>query len=97
MPKAKQKQPATPVEVIGKSKPKLTPVEPVSKQQILITLLTRPQGATLEELIEATGWQRHSVRGTLSGVLKKRLGLPVADPIRGGPEFEGLVDNCLRN
>ena len=53
------------------------PTAPISKQSILITLLKRPKGASLEELMEATGWQRHSVHGTLSGVLKKRLGLPV--------------------
>jgi hypothetical protein len=77
---AKQKQVAAPVEIIiGKSKPKtVQPSAPVaSKQQTLIVLLKRAKGATIEELMEATGWQRHSVHGTLSGVLRKRLGLPV--------------------
>jgi hypothetical protein len=82
MSKTKEKQPAAPVEIIiGKSKPKtkalVSAVPAASKQQILISLLKRPKGASLEELMEATGWQRHSVHGTLSGVLKKRLGLPV--------------------
>lgn len=80
MSKAKQKQTAAPVEVnVRKSKPKVVqPTVPaVSKQQILITLMKRPKGASLEELMEATGWQRHSVHGTLSGVLKKRLGLSI--------------------
>lgn len=69
-----------PVEIIiGKSKPKVPqPTAPASsKQQILISLLKRPKGAAIEELMEATGWQRHSVHGTMSGVLKKRLGLPL--------------------
>lgn len=71
---------AAPVEIIiGKSKPKMPqPTAPAaSKQQILISLLKRPKGAAIEELMEATGWQRHSVHGTMSGVLKKRLGLPL--------------------
>jgi len=48
-----------------------------SKQSKIITLLERPEGATIEELISATGWQKHSVRGVISGALKKKLGLPV--------------------
>jgi len=50
---------------------------PKSKQAKLIALLKRPGGATLDALTEATGWQRHSVRGVISGALKKRLGLTI--------------------
>ena len=49
-----------------------------SKQDRLIGLLRRPNGATIDELSKATGWQAHSVRGAISGILKKRLGLTVA-------------------
>jgi len=49
-----------------------------SKQDLIIKLLRRPQGATIDELAKATVWQVHSVRGAISGVLKKRLGLAVA-------------------
>jgi hypothetical protein len=45
-----------------------------TKQDIIIQLLKRSEGATLEQMVEATCWQKHTVRGTLSGVLKKRLG-----------------------
>lgn len=41
----------------------------------LTALLMRPQGATVAEMIEASGWQAHSVRGTMSGLLKSKLGL----------------------
>ena len=48
-----------------------------TKQATLIDLLSRSKGATLVELVNATGWQRHSVRGAISGTLKKKLGLAV--------------------
>jgi len=43
----------------------------------MITLLERPCGATIDEMAKVTGWQRHSVRGMMSGVLQKRLGLSI--------------------
>ena len=48
-----------------------------TKQQICIDLLRRPNGASIEELQEVTGWQPHSVRGFLAGAVKKKLGLAV--------------------
>ena len=49
-----------------------------TKQTLLIDLLRRDQGATIDEAVAATGWQPHSVRGAISGSLKKKLGLAVA-------------------
>ena len=56
---------------------KPSPQVVTSKLEVMITLLRRPKGATLLELMEATGWQRHSVHGTLSGTIKKKRGLPL--------------------
>ena len=50
---------------------------PDSKQALLVDLLRRKEGATLTEAVKATGWQPHSLRGAISGTLKKKLGLAV--------------------
>jgi hypothetical protein len=49
-----------------------------SKQDEVIAMLRRPEGATVDEVVGATGWQRHTVRGVFSGTLKKKLGLILA-------------------
>jgi hypothetical protein len=48
-----------------------------SKQARIIGLLHRPEGATIDEMASAMGWQRHTVRGLISGALKKKLGLDI--------------------
>lgn len=48
-----------------------------TKTAIVIKLLRRKNGATVADLQKATGWQAHSVRGFLSGTLKKRMRLAV--------------------
>jgi hypothetical protein len=48
-----------------------------TKKDQLLALLRRPQGATIEQAAKTLAWQPHSVRGMISGVLKKRLGLTV--------------------
>ena len=49
-----------------------------SKQDEVIAMLRRPEGATVDEVASTTGWQRHTVRGVFSGTLKKKLGLTIA-------------------
>ena len=49
-----------------------------SKQDEVIAMLRRPEGATVDEVANATGWQRHTVRGVFSGTLKQKLGLTIA-------------------
>ncbi|GHC33257.1 hypothetical protein GCM10007291_37820 [Gemmobacter nanjingensis] len=48
-----------------------------TKQATLIAMLRAPDGATIEEITAATGWQSHTVRGAMAGALKKKLGLEV--------------------
>jgi len=49
-----------------------------SKQEAVIAMLQRHEGATVDEVASSTGWQRHTVRGLFSGTLKKKLGLTLA-------------------
>ena len=48
-----------------------------SKKAIVLEMLKRPDGATLKDIMAATSWQAHSVRGFISGSLTKKMGLNV--------------------
>lgn len=54
-----------------------TPTQRANSKQSVILDLLQGAGATLEQMMQATGWQAHSVRGMLSGVIRKRLGFEV--------------------
>ena len=74
-PKAKASGPKTPAKPDGKTK---------TKKQACIDMLKRPKGASLAELQKATGWQPHSVRGFLSGTVKKLDGVMLVTEIDDG-------------
>jgi hypothetical protein len=63
-------------EAAGEPSAKPTP-RSGTKQAMMIDLLRRPGGATVEQIAAATGWQHHTIRGAISGALKKKLGLTV--------------------
>ena len=71
-----------PKAVIEKLKPQGIPTPPPvlktpNKQSRLIALLQEPKGADIKMLTQATDWQAHSIRGFISGILRKKLGLNV--------------------
>lgn len=73
-----------------KAKPKSVPrvvkkaSRPNTKLHVILGLLSRETGSTVKELAEATNWQEHSVRGFMSGTLKKKLGFAVSSEILNG-------------
>jgi hypothetical protein len=58
--------------------------EPESKQDRVVALLQRPEGATLEALVRETQWQKHSLRGFLAGTVRKKMKLPLLSEKIGG-------------
>jgi hypothetical protein len=65
-----------------------------STQQVLVDLLSRAEGATIAQIVTATDWQAHSVRGVISGVLKKKLGLHiVSEKSKGGERIYRVAED----
>ena len=75
--KAKPHEGAEPTVTEGPAASKPVAIRAGTRQAQIIALLHRPEGASIAEIIEVTGWLAHSVRGLISGGLKKKLGLPV--------------------
>ena len=63
-----------------------------TKQAQVIAMLRRPDGATIAEIVEATGWQQHTVRGTIAGALKKKLGLDITSTKTGDSDRVYRID-----
>jgi len=60
-----------------KNAPKPVAIRAGTKQAAIIALPQRPEGATISEIVAATGWQSYSARGVISGALKKKMGLAI--------------------
>jgi len=75
--KAQSGKKATSLKKAPKGQKKATGARDGSKTAKVLDLLKRPGGVAAKELMKATGWQPHSVRGFLSGTIRKRMGLAV--------------------
>ena len=62
------------------------------KISTLLALMHRPGGASIADLMKAAGWQAHSVRGAISGAIKKKLGLSVVSERVDGVRLYRIVD-----
>lgn len=62
-----------------------------SKQARVIELLRSPKGTTIDAMMKATGWQQHSVRGFLAGVVRKRLKLKLGSELVDGKRTYRVV------
>ena len=64
---------------------------PGSKQSRMIAMLQSPSGATIAAIMKATGWQPHSVRGFLAGVVRKRFKLKLSSKKVDGQRIYGIT------
>ena len=66
-----------------------------SKQDHLVSMLRSPTGATIATMMKASGWQQHSVRGFLAGVVRKRLKLKLESETSDGNRIYRVIDASI--
>ncbi len=77
------------------AQPKAPLPRPITgKLGLIVELLRRPHGADLSDMMEATGWQQHSVRGALAGALKRHRGLTIVSEKTTGPRLYRLIETA---
>ena len=74
------------------SKPKVAAAPKPGKIDKIIAMMRRPKGASINDLTKATAWQAHSVRGTISGTLRKKQGLNVVSEKAGDVRLYRIAD-----
>lgn len=91
---APTEEPASDAPVEPEAAPKARTPREGTKQAALIAMLRAPDGTTIEEIMSATGWQSHTVRGAMAGALKKKLGLEVtSEKVEGRGRVYSLPSN----
>lgn len=63
-----------------------------TKQEQVLVLLRRPEGASIKTIRQATGWQPHSVRGFFAGVVRKKLALTLASEMSGDARVYRIIE-----
>ena len=63
-----------------------------TKQGRILAMLRAPSGVTIDAMMHATGWQQHSVRGFLAGVVRKKLGFNLVSATTEGGRFYRITD-----
>lgn len=74
--------------------PKTAAKPKLGKINKIITLMRRSKGASINDLTKATAWQAHSVRGAISGTLRKKQGLNVVSEKSGDIRFYRIADKA---
>ena len=79
------------------SDPKTKKPDRGSKQSHVIAMLQSAKGATIAAMMKVTGWQQHSVRGFLAGVVRKRLKLELDSKLRDGERIYRIAGGPTAN
>ena len=77
------------------SKPKAASAPKTGKIDKIIAMMRRPKGASINDLTKATAWQAHSVRGAISGTLRKKHGLNVVSEKSGDIRLYRIADRTV--